>query len=66
MKSSIALTIFAGLLMAASAQAGEAWKGYNKGIMWENSLDAAQERAAREGKPILFHQLVGDMNKEGC
>ena len=35
-------------------------------IRWEASLDAARTRAAREGKPVLFHQLVGDLDKEGC
>lgn len=35
-------------------------------IRWEASLDAARARAARERKPILFHQLVGDLDKEGC
>jgi hypothetical protein len=35
-------------------------------IRWETSLDAARARAAREGKPVLFHQLVGDLDKEGC
>ena len=42
------------------------WKGYQKGIKWEKSLDAAMQRAKKEGKPILLHQLVGDMNKVGC
>ncbi len=37
-----------------------------RGIRWERSLDYALRRAAREGKPVLFHQLVGDMDKEGC
>jgi hypothetical protein len=46
--------------------AGEEWKEYGKGIRWEQSLDAAKLRAAREGKPILFHQLVGDLDKDGC
>ncbi len=35
-------------------------------IRWETSLDAARARAARDGKPVLFHQLVGDLDKEGC
>jgi hypothetical protein len=45
---------------------GEEWEDYDRGIRWEKSLDAAKLRAAREGKPILFHQLVGDLDKEGC
>jgi len=57
-----------GILAAASATAlaGEAWKDYDKGIRWEKSLEAAKQRAVKEGKPILFHQLVGDLDKEGC
>ncbi len=42
------------------------WTQYNKGVRWEKSLDAAKKRAAKEGKAILFHQLAGDMDKEGC
>ena len=42
------------------------WKGYQKGIQWEKSLDAAMQRAKKEGKPILIHQLVGDLDKMGC
>ena len=38
----------------------------SEAIRWEPSLDAARARAAREGKPVLFHQLVGDLDKEGC
>ena len=58
-----------GILLAAAtttAGAGESWKDYDKGIRWEKSFDAAKARAAKEGKPILFHQLVGDLDKEGC
>jgi len=60
------IAAFGILLAATSARAEEAWKGYNQGIRWEKSLDAAKQRAAKEGKPILFHQLVGDLDKEGC
>jgi hypothetical protein len=35
-------------------------------IRWQSSLDEALRHAAREGKPVLLHQLVGDMDKEGC
>jgi hypothetical protein len=35
-------------------------------ILWENSLEIAKERARAEGKPILFHQLVGNLEKGGC
>ena len=64
MKWTVAIGIL--LAVAATATAGESWKEYDKGIRWEKSLDAAKLRAAKEGKPILFHQLVGDMDKEGC
>ena len=42
------------------------WKPFNKGVKWEKSLDDAKARAAKEGKPILLYQLVGDLDKEGC
>jgi hypothetical protein len=61
-----ALVVFGVLAMSTAARAGEEWKEYGKGIRWEQSLDAAKLRAAREGKPILFHQLVGDLDKDGC
>jgi len=35
-------------------------------VIWENSLEAAKQRAKAEGKPILFHQLVGNLEKGGC
>jgi hypothetical protein len=64
MKSMIAIGVL--LAAAATARSDDAWKNYDKGIRWEKSLDDAKARAAREGKPILFHQLVGDLDKEGC
>jgi hypothetical protein len=51
---------------AAHAQVPRPWALYDKGIRWEKSLDNALARAAKEGKPVLFHQLAGDMDKEGC
>ena len=42
------------------------WAGMKGGVTWETSLDEARKRAAREGKPILLYQLVGDLDKEGC
>ena len=42
------------------------WEGFNEGVKWETSLEAARNRAAEEGKPILLYQLVGDLNQEGC
>jgi len=38
----------------------------NKGVKWEKSLDEAKKRAAKEGKPIMLYQLVGNLEKEGC
>ena len=40
--------------------------GLGKGVTWENSLEEAKRRAAREGKAVLLFQLVGDLDKEGC
>ena len=54
------------LFAAATAWTGETDKDLDRGIRWEKSLDAAKLRAAKEGKPILFHQLVGDLDKDGC
>ncbi len=62
----IALALATGFLATTPVDAQEAWGGYNHGIQWEASLDAAKARAASEGKPILFHQLVGDLDREGC
>ena len=62
MMNVVAVALALGLI----ASSEEPWKDYNKGIRWERSLEAAKIRAAREGKPVLFHQLVGDMDKEGC
>jgi hypothetical protein len=42
------------------------WKNYNKGVRWYDSLEEAKRVAAREGKLIMLHQLVGDMDKAGC
>jgi len=54
------------ILAATTVRAEELWKDYGKGIRWEKSIEAAKVRAAKEGKPILLHQLVGDLDKEGC
>lgn len=50
----------------AKEPAPAAWKTYNAGVRWEASLEDAQKRAAETRRPILLHQLVGDLNKEGC
>jgi hypothetical protein len=33
-------------------------------VVWETSLDAAQARAQREGKPILLLHLFGRLDEE--
>lgn len=43
-----------------------AWPLYNRGVRWERSLDAACRRAARENKPVMLFQLVGDLDREYC
>lgn len=64
------VTILAFLALAAPLQAKPPkpvpWQGYNQGVKWEASLDEAMKRAAKENKPVLLYQLVGDLNKEGC
>jgi Ni/Co efflux regulator RcnB len=42
------------------------WARYNQGVHWESSLDEAFKKAEKLGKPVLLHQLVGDMKAEGC
>lgn len=41
------------------------WALYNKGVKWVESLEDAQRLAQDQHRPILYHVLVGDMNKEG-
>ena len=42
------------------------WAQYNQGVRWEASLQDALKKAKESGKPVLVHQLVGDMKAEGC
>jgi hypothetical protein len=42
------------------------WKGYDKGIRWERSLDAAFARAVREKKPVLYVRMLGSLDMELC
>ncbi len=41
------------------------WKPYDRGVQWLRTLDAARKRALQQNRPILYHVLVGDMDKEG-
>ncbi len=70
MKTSVlAIGILAGMAAVAAAQTTPKpapWGGYNRGVHWENSLDEAMKKAAETGKPVMLHQLVGDMKAEGC
>ncbi len=43
-----------------------AWSGYQTGVFWHSDLAEAKEIAARSEKLVLFFQIAGDMNKEGC
>jgi hypothetical protein len=61
-----AVLVLGGAASAGAQQELPPWKGYNRGVRWETSLDAARARAAKEGKPILLYQLVGNLAKEGC
>ncbi len=60
------LALAGGIPQEPKEAAPAAWKTYNAGVRWEASLEDAQKRAAETGRPILLHQLVGDLNKEGC
>jgi len=42
------------------------WPQYNRGVKWERSLEAACQKAARENKPVMLFQLVGDLDREFC
>ena len=70
MKTSLlALGLVAGMAAVAAAQTAPKppkWAGYDRGVHWESSLDQALKKAAETGKPVLLHQLVGDMKEEGC
>jgi hypothetical protein len=37
-----------------------------RGVRREKSLDDALRIAAKEKKPVLLFQLVGDLDREGC
>lgn len=69
----IALAIAAGLAGAQEEKrvccgmAGALpWAGYNRNIVWQPDLDTAFRIAGETGKPVLFFDLVGDLDKEGC
>jgi hypothetical protein len=68
----LAIGILAGMAAAAAAQNAAKppkpipWGGYNQGVRWEASLEQALKKAEETGKPVMLHQLVGDMKAEGC
>ena len=74
MKTSVlAIVLAAGLSATAAAQQSvkppkppPPWAGYNQGVRWEASVDEAFRKAEQTGKPVMLHQLVGDMKAEGC
>jgi hypothetical protein len=68
----LAIGMMAAMAAAAGAQNAPKppksipWAGYNRGIHWEASFEEALKKAEETGKPVLLHQLVGDMKAEGC
>lgn len=42
------------------------WAEYNKGVQWSQPAVETVERARRENRLIMFFQVVGDLDKEGC
>jgi hypothetical protein len=68
----LAIVLVAGMSAVAAAQSSakppkpSPWSGYNKGVRWEASVDEAFQKAEQTGKPVLLHQLVGDMKAVGC
>lgn len=36
------------------------------GVTWENSLEAALARAAKENRPVLHLQMFGNLDDEFC
>lgn len=35
-------------------------------VQWADSMDAAREQAASADRPILWFQLLGDLDEEFC
>lgn len=44
----------------------EPWDGYNKGVEWEKDEKYAWELAKADRRIVMYFQLVGDLDKEGC
>jgi len=42
------------------------WDGYDKGVVWERSVQAAMARAKKERRLVMLWHLVGDADLEGC
>ncbi len=62
----IAVTLSLAATPAYTQAEPKRWAQYDKGIKWEDSFSDALERAKTEKKPILFFQLAGDLDLEGC
>jgi hypothetical protein len=69
----VAAAVGGGMVFGAAAHAGRARQDVPPaatheiaGIHWEESLDAAKIRAAREGKPIFLLHLMGRLDDEFC
>ena len=42
------------------------WPGYTRGLSWHTDPDEAKALARHSKRRLLFFQVVGDLNKEGC
>lgn len=42
------------------------WGGYRRGILWHTDLAEAKTMAQKAHRLILYYQIVGELNKEGC
>ncbi len=51
---------------AANARSAKRWINYQKGIFWHTDLVEARSLAAASSRLILYYQIAGDMNKNGC
>jgi hypothetical protein len=42
------------------------WSGYRRGILWHTDMEEAKKLAAKSKKLVLYYQIVGELNKDGC